>query len=92
MRTDFTKISTATPPTNSHDDFLRRQWLTELQNFQSDVSVCQEAIFGIPGLISASSYSSEMEQLNLATSLAQCHAQLEAAFTMIPPDVSLNIP
>ena len=88
-RLAFSKTPTqVTTPTNSRDEILRRHWLAEFEIFKSDVLVCQEAIFGIPGQISISRHSMEMDQLNLAASLAQCHAQLEVAFAMVPTDVS----
>lgn len=93
-RTDFTKASavsaahvTSAAPTNSHDELLRRQWLTELRDIQSDVYVCHQAIFGIPGQLTSTGHSLELEQLNLASSLAHCHAQLQAAFGIVPLDV-----
>eukprot|EP00108_Taenia_solium_P006853 TsM_001043600 transcript=TsM_001043600 gene=TsM_001043600 len=92
-RTDFTKVAavstahvTSSIPTNSHDELLRRQWLTELQGIQSDVYVCHQAIFGIPGQLTSTGHSLELDQLNLASSLAHCHAQLQAAFGIVPLD------
>ncbi|CDS39357.1 ras gtpase activating protein [Echinococcus multilocularis] len=93
-RTDFTKASaavstahmTSATPSDSHGELLRRQWLTELQDIQSDVYVCHQAIFGIPRQLTSTGHSLELEQLNLASSLAHCHAQLQAAFGIIPLD------
>ncbi|KAL5108041.1 Ras GTPase-activating protein gap-2 [Taenia crassiceps] len=92
-RTDFTKASAGSTAhvmsaasTNSNDEPLRRQWLTELQDIQFDVYVCHQAIFGIPGQLTSTGHSLELEQLNLASSLAHCHAQLQAAFGIVPLD------
>ncbi|KAM3177775.1 hypothetical protein ACTXT7_003887 [Hymenolepis weldensis] len=81
-------VSSNIHATNSHEELLRHQWMTELQDLQADVSVCQQAIFGIPGQLTASGHSMELDQLNLAASLAHCHAQLEAAFTMVPQELT----
>nr|CDS25703.1 ras gtpase activating protein [Hymenolepis microstoma] len=79
-------ISSNNTAANSHEELLRHQWMTELQDLQSEVSVCQQAIFGIPGQLMASGHCKELDQLNLAASLAHCHAQLEAAFAMVPQE------
>lgn len=93
---DFTKVSgtlvSNITGANSREELLRHQWLTELQDLQSDMPVCQQAIFGIPGQLTASGHSMDLDQLNLAVSLAHCHAQLEAAFAMVPQEVSSFIP
>lgn len=79
-----------TTSAGSHEDFLRRQWMTELQDLQYGVSACQQAVFGIPKHLTASGRPLELEQLTLAAALADCHALLEMSFTVIPPEVSLR--
>ncbi|VDD74659.1 unnamed protein product [Mesocestoides corti] len=73
-----------TSASSSNVQVIRHQWLMELQDLQSDAAVCRQAICGIPPQLTATRRALELEQLQLAVSLAHCHAQLDAVFKMVP--------